>query len=790
MNLNSSFPSFKELREILHSAQKNRKNRIIQINYASGLQTVVEQECNQLKLSCKVIPFSTLRCSQFNLTEEPPATLFGSYIKKITSFLIALNLYGSFALFIADLARTTTNFCLKKSELSLLKGKVGIHTRKRKKYQALRNIIIVQDLTELSNDDFEYVSFLASLIREKYISRTLLVIFQNQNNQLLKIPDDKYVYSLDLTAEIIKKYLNIEKEVDDGIIQIINLVGIQYLEVVFKIIDCRRGNEKSVEKLIAILIDKLSDYVPVNKTEINSFLKVCSLLFERFCLIDLDSTSPFQESKYKKLLTQCIEGKLLHAFIPDAPLEYAFVENFIREYYRENSTIVFAPQVYRRIFDYLKNAYPQNYTDIALLSGLVGLPKYEILSFYIIAYYHDKFTTPLHKKQKVVAFLQSDTFGNRLIQLEHYYRHIIDTPRKTILGQCYELLEEILVQKVTLQAKLCALNFIATLVYELETAEDNRLKVMDSYRELLTQTHIFSEQKTSHSEYMADAVLFSTCIENNYQSTVLAQRLIELLNNSIGEITSIKSLRLFRLGNALYPTDILKGLEFTKKAYILSQDLVVEHEFARINYSASLIVCGEYVDAAKVLRESDFAYSALSFSTELSLENNRLIAEYFSESLSRKRALYQGFKQLYERIKDKESSDINIVKNNYVSACLVTNYLKKVEQMEKLCQEIENSGDTYHMFFAAQNRLVLYYLTNNKAKFSEIKKRIIVPSLMRAYENFFEDKASFMYDHFNEFPTMEKLHHALTIWAERYSNRMFRHFTFPVPFGLIERWFE
>lgn len=791
MSVYSTFPSFKELRETLNSAQKDMENRIIQINYAPGLRMVVDQECNQLELSCKVIPYSTLRSPSICIKADPPEPLWSSFVKKTASFLIGLNLYAGAALFVADLAISTTSFCLKRSELFLLKGKVGIHNKKRKKYQTLRNIIVVSDLSELSQDDFEYVAFLASLIREKYITRTLLVVFQNQNNLSMKLPSNQCVYSLNLTTEMIQDYLNSTKGVDDGIVQIVNIVGIQYIEIVCKMIDCSKGNEKSIEKLIALLLDKLSRHVPVSKAEIDSFLKVCSLLFERFGLIDIESTYPFRESKYKKLLAQCLEGKLLRAFVPDAPLEYAFVENFIREYYRENPTIVFSPQVYNKIFNYLRNTYPQNYTDIALLSGFVGISKYEVLSSYIVAYYHEKFTTAQHKKQKIVAYLQSDTFGERLIRLENCYKHIVDTPRKTILEQCYGLLEEILAQKITIQAKLCALNVIATLVYELESDDSNRLKVMEAYRELLMQAQIFSEPKPTYSEYVADAVLFSTCIDNNYQGVVMAQRLIEQINFNIKtENVPIKFLRLFRLGNALYPTDISKGLEFTKKSYMLSKDLVVEHELARINYGASLIICGEYAAAAELYRATDFTYSIINYSTDLSAQNNRLIAEYFSASRSGKKALYQGFKKLFDRVKDKESSDISIVKNNYVSACLTANQIRNVEQMEQLCQEIENSGDTYHMFFSAQNRLLLYYLTYDKVKFSEIKRQIKVPNLMRAYENFFADKSNFMDNHFGEFPTIEKLHQALTIWAERYPNQMFRHFTFPTAFGLIERWFE
>lgn len=746
MHVNPTFPSFKELREILISAQKDMENRIVQINYAPGLRTVVEQECNLLKLSCKVVPFSILRSHSSNIKNDPPKSLWGAFVKKITSFLIGLNSKAGVALLVADLAKTTTSFYLKKSEISLLKGEVGIHTKKRKKYRTIRNIIIVPDLSELTQNDLEYITFLASLIREKYITRTLLVVFQNQDYFLLRLPDNQYVYSLNLTADMIQNYLKSTKPVDDGIVQIINLIGIQYLEAIYKIIAYNEGeeNEQSIEKLIALLLGKLSEHVPIKKTEIDNFLKICSLLFDRFCLVDIENTFPFREPKYRKLLAQCIEGKLLRAFIPEAPLEYAFVENFVREYYRKNPTIVFSPQIYIKIFNYLKKTYPQNYTDIALLSGFIGFSKHEILSYYIIAYYHDKFTIAQHKKQKIVSYLQLDTIGERLIWLENCNGHITDMPRKTILGECYNLLDEILIQEITLQSKLCALNTIATLVYELEDADTNRLKVMDAYRELLTEAQIFSKPKTSYFEYIADAVLFSTCIDNDYRSTAIAQRLINQLNFDIlAENTPIKSLRLFRLGNALYPTDIPKGLEFTRKAYVLSKDLVVEHELARINYGASLIICGEYVAAAELFRKADFSYSSINFSTELSVENNRLIAEYFSVSRPRKRAFYLGFKKLFERVRDKESSDINIIKNNYVSACLTTNQLKNVEQLEQLCKEIENMGDTYHIFFAEQNRLILYYLMNDKVKFSKVHRKLKVPNLMRIYENFLKIKLIF-----------------------------------------------
>lgn len=791
MNVNSNFPSYKELRDILSLAQKGNENRIIQINYASGLRTVIEQECSQLKLSRKVIPYSMLRKPSVRINEDSQESLWGSIVKKTASFLIGLNPFAGAALFVTDLAVSTTKYYLKRSEIALLKGTVGIHSRKRKKYQSLRNIVIVSDLSELSQEDYEYVTFLALLIRDKYITRTLLVVFQNQGSLLLQLPENQYVYSLNLTAEMIQKYLNSAKQIDPGTVEIINLVGIQYLEIVCKMIDCNNENDKSVERLIGLMLEKLSENVSVNKSEIDSFLKVCSLLFERFCLFDIENTSPFQAPKYEKLLTQCMESKLLRAFIPDAPLEYAFVENFIREYYRGNPSIIFTPQVYKRIFDYLKSTYPQNYTDIALLSGFVGFSKHVVLSYYIIAYYHDKFTAAQHKKQKVVNYLQSDIIGECLIRLENYNRYIIDTPKEIVLGQCYILLEEILAQQITLESKLCALNIIATLVYEMEGDDNNRMKVMNAYQELLVQSKIFNQSNPAHYEYAADAVLFSTCIDNNYQTAMVAQRLIEQLDLSIkGNNAPVKFIRLFRLGNALYPTDIAKGLEFTKKAYILSKDLIIEHELARINYSASLIVSGEYKAAAALFHESDFSYSVINYSTELSVENNRLIAEYFSSPRTGKRALYQGFKKLFDRLKSKESSDINIVKNNYVSACLVANKIRSIEQLERLCQEIESSGDPYHIFFAAQNRLVLYYLTHDKDKFIEIQRKVTVPSLMRAYENFFTDKAIFMHQHFGEFQSIEKLHQALSLWAERYPEQMFVHFVYPVSFGLIERWFE
>ena len=98
------------------------------------------------------------------------------------------------------------------------------------------------------------------------------------------------------------------------------------------------------------------------------FLKLCSLLFDVFSYEDIENVSGIKEICSEVELEKSINSNLIESRMPN---EYRFFMEFLRKYYQEHAQF-YGSEVKRQILDYLKEKYPNKYTDLALASILTS----------------------------------------------------------------------------------------------------------------------------------------------------------------------------------------------------------------------------------------------------------------------------------------------------------------------------------------------------------------------------------------------------------------------------------
>lgn len=230
-------------------------------------------------------------------------------------------------------------------------------------------------------------------------------------------------------------------------------------------------------------------------------------------------------------------------------------------------------------------------------------------------------------------------------------------------------------------------------------------------------------------------------------------------------------------------------MELTKQAYELSEDYLIEHKCATINYSCSLGICGEYGIAYDILqREFDGFFNTNII--DVSAENNFIIVSYLNKRQSIK-WLVKKLLNLTEKIKIDTFSDSQIIYNNLFAALIEENRSINDEEIEKIFHKMQgNTNDTYHSFFLHQNRMTFYFLQNNYKQYKQERELYQVPGLLSSYKDFFKAKADFLEGNINQSWNIQQLQENLAIWGEIYPEKKYSLYKRPVLFGFIERWFE
>ena len=248
---------------------------------------------------------------------------------------------------------------------------------------------------------------------------------------------------------------------------------------------------------------------------------------------------------------------------------------------------------------------------------------------------------------------------------------------------------------------------------------------------------------------------------------------------------------MLRIGNAIYYSNIEEGMKLTEEAYYASNNFVNEHIYSAINYSSSLIQCGLYDKASKILNDVIDITQKSHNSTDiisLSIKNNYLIAEYCSNMQEDCKKISDEFEKLAFSIKDVRSSDSYIIFNNFISASLLLNNSQKYAKLKKICEDIISRNNKYHSFFAIQNLLLIYFLEGDVMQFTKLINRLEMPLLMKSHQLIFEKRNEFLLKNIHRGWDILELEKQLQS-ANGLDNNHELYYK-PVIFGLIERWFE
>lgn len=763
------------------------KERILMVSYAPAFREWMKPLKTNLAQKYQLILLSALFEQPVIQTNSSSNPIWKNLISKFLFFLVGLiPILGpliSGTQTMIEIARESYDFYLRNTDLQLLQDRLGLRAHRRRHPKKLKQIVFVPDYGALSDNEQNYLGFLAYLVQDGYLSSTALVIGHDIRD-LCPI-DAHHKKEVLLLKEMIYPYFG-EKTQADHIIEILNIIGIGYFTQLKQIFLEKEQNDDLMQALIDALLKETMSEGVVNQSEFHHFLRLCSLLFEPFFQEDIEKNYPAKTLPADELIEYMLKS---HIFLKQghAPV-YCFIEYFIRDFYRNNSVYTFPAEVYKTLFCYLKGKYPYQYADIALLSIHVGKTKKQTENYSIIAWYHEHDTMPQRKKEKLREVLCTSECGRLYIHLFDTYQRFDESFASTSIPECLQALEQVECHMLAPEAQCCYLNLIATIAFESGADEQLFLRILDCYFSAFYDLHIFSDYSDKYVEYIADALLLSVGIDLPFKYKDTLERLTTKIDFN-GKMPPIKRLRLLRLGNVILSPS--SGHLYTKKAYEESNDYPYEHILAAINYSASLLSKAEFSQAQKILDEtkSNSKCYRINNSTEFSFENNRIISQVMNSSISKTAARTQ-FKQIFLKLKDAEFSDSIIVQNNYAAAIVYSAAKSYCKQAEKILLHISNSQDDYHRFFALHNLLILYCLTGDKEQFINRRDYLQVPYLLRWYADFFHAKFDLLQENFDNCQSIRQIEEVLRPLTNQFSELNTTFYQLPVLWGVIERWFE
>jgi hypothetical protein len=358
------------------------------------------------------------------------------------------------------------------------------------------------------------------------------------------------------------------------------------------------------------------------------------------------------------------------------------------------------------------------------------------------------------------------------------------TDVKKLCMQCFMELSKL--DFLSTEDKLICLSNIAKVSYELMSQEFLR-RIDKLYRKLLRDIRISHTYK-KYTSFILDYLVFSTCIEGNFETIQVVQRLVEYLRKT--SLSLENEIKFSRLGNALFYNDYGEALKLTEQAYYLSEGYPIEQKYSAINYSCSLGMCGEYEKAYKILLK-EFADTLFKKnSVSISATNNYIIISYLNK-LKDVKWLVNKISALNELINDYVFSDQQIIYNNLLAAYIVENDISKHLKIIELSNNMYlYEKDIYHLFFMHHNMMVYHFLLGDLEAFKYERNLYVVPSLLAPYSDIFISKADFLQENIHRNWDIQQLQQHLIEWGKYYSEAKYVLYKFPVLFGFIERWFE
>ncbi|MBO5138884.1 MAG: hypothetical protein J6B89_04545 [Bacilli bacterium] len=686
--------------------------------------------------------------------------------------------YGTILTIIFSITDTVS--FLKISDLEKLRERLQLKGKPRRKYRKVKNIIIIKNCAYLNADDIKKVQFINELIDKKYIINTLLIICEPLDFPSNLIVDKDAVYTIALDNHLVNDICGFC--VDGNYLKLINVLGIEYAEYIKNLDDLTAiNNDLLVQKFVKDMLQK-GGYDEDEK--LLDFLKLCSLLFDVFSYEDIESVSGIKEICCEVELEKSVNSNLIENSMPN---EYRFFMKFLRKYYQEHAQF-YGSEIKRQILDYLKEKYPFKYTDLALASILTSNSDSEKISLCLKSLYYDKNTTVIYKLNQIIEYLSKSSYATlaSISQLNDIYYSLdySNADVKQLCMQSFLGLSEL--DFLSPEDKLICLASIAKVSYELMSQEFLK-KIDELYRKLLRDIRISTTYK-KYTLFILDYLVFSTCIEDSFETTQVAQRLVEYLRKT--PLSLENEIKFSRLGNALFYNDYSEGMKLTKRAYNLSEGYPIEQKYSAINYSCSLGTCGEYEEAYRILKKEFNDTFCTRNVVSISATNNYIIISYLNNSKNVK-WLIDKLSDLNEMINDYVFSDQQIINNNLLAAYIVENnainYSKIIEFSSNI---LSNERDIYHLFFMHHNMMIYHFLVGDLDAFKRERDLCIVPGLLAPYSNFFVSKADFLQENIYSDWDIKQLQQQLNEWGNCYPEKKYVLYKYPILFGFIERWFE
>lgn len=750
--------------------------RTCKITYSCAFEICLKEKLLLLKKNYNVYQIEELFLPDKKSSTNSKLKEWGVGIFK--NLLGLIPSYGAILTIIFSISDTIS--FLKISDIEKIKEKLQLKEKPRKRYKKIKNILIIKNTSYLNVDEIKKARFIQALIEQKYIVNTLLIICEPIDFPSGFIVNNEAVYKLFLDNTMLQN--NFGFCLDKNYLKLINVLGIEYIEYIRNLdTDTSLSNDSLVKKIIADMLQKAGYEEEDNLLD---FLKLCSLLFDVFSYEDIEKVSGIKNICCEQEIKKTIDSKLIENDIPN---EYRFLVNFVRKYYQSNAQF-YSSEIKKQILDYLKEKYPQKYTDLALVSILTSNNDEEKISLCLKALYYDKDRTAMYKINEIMDYLSKTQHLTLIAVLQlndiYYSLNYLQTDVKSLCMQSFYGLSDL--EFLSSEDKLVCLSSIAKVSYEL-MPQSFLLEIDILYRKLLRNIRI-STTYNRYTSFMLDYVVFSTCIENNFETSQVVQRLVSYLKKS--HLSLQNEIKYSRLGNALFYNDYSKGLELTKKAYSLSVGYLLEHKYATINYSCSLGMCGEYEEARKILfkefNKSFFYQNAVS----ISATNNYIIVSYLNKTYDTKLLIKKIF-DLHKKISGTRFSDQQIVCNNLLAAYIEENSIENISKIKELSEDIyANEKDPYHLFYMHQNMMIFYFLNGDFDAFICECNLCSIPELLSTYSTFFTAKAKFLEDNINNNWNIQQLQKQLVKWGERYPEKKYSLYKNPVLFGFIERWFE
>lgn len=753
------------------------EHRICKIKYSYAFENILEDKFSLLQKEYNVYTIDDL----FGESRDN-----SSKKSKLTDWLLGLlkNLlgvtptYGTAFTIIFSIADTVSFF--KMSDLEKLREHLQLKEKPHKRYRKLKNILLVKNCSYLNMKEIKKVHFIKELIEKKYILNTLLIICEPLDFQSNLVVNKEAVYTIELDNNLLKSIFGFC--VEDNYLKLINVLGIEYAEYV-KDLDnvTANNNELLVQKFVNDMLQKRG-YDENEK--LSDFLKLCSLLFDVFSYEDIENVSEIKKICCEEELEKSVNSNIIENSLPN---EYRFFVNFLRKYYQDNAQF-WGSDVKRQILDYLKEKYPNKYTDLALASILTSNSNEEKISLCLKSLYYDKNTTAKYKINQIKEYLSKTPYSTlvNISQLNNVYdtMNYSKTDAKQLCMQSLMGLSGL--EFLSSEDKLMCLGSIAKVSYELMPQEFLK-RIDELYRKLLRDIHISTTYK-NYTSFIFDYIVFSTCIEDSFKTAQVVQRLVTYLRKT--SLSVEMDIKFSRLGNALFYNDYSKGLELTKRAYNLSEGYPIERKYSAINYSCSLGMCGEYEDAYQILKKEFNNMFFIKNAVSISATNNYIITSYLSNTKDAK-WLIDKLSVLNKMLNDYVFSDQQIINNNLLAAYIVendiTNHAKIIELSNNMCS---TEKDIYHLFFMHHNMMVYHFLAGDLDAFNRERKLCIVPRLLAPYRDFFISKADFLQENIDNNWNISQLQRQLSQWGECYFEKKYILYKYPILFGFIERWFE